>query len=177
MTHRVFFSFYHKEDALRTFDLRHIDVIEGNHAASDSAWEAVIRGRERAIQKWIDDEMEGRDCAIVLIGAETAGRKWINYEIKKAWADHKGLLGIYVHNLADGHGLTGAKGANPFAKWTIGADKKPLTDLVMTYDPVGADSKQVQKYIADNIAGWVDAAVKARTGSPSTAVHDDAASS
>jgi hypothetical protein len=31
--------------------------------------------------------MSGRSVAMVLVGKETAGRKWINYEIGKAWND------------------------------------------------------------------------------------------
>ena len=29
--------------------------------------------------------MNEADCAIVLVGQITAGRKWIEYEIRKAW--------------------------------------------------------------------------------------------
>lgn len=41
-------------------------------------------GGDPAIEAWIDAEMNGRTCAIVLIGNGTANRKWINYEITKA---------------------------------------------------------------------------------------------
>lgn len=56
---------------------------------------------KRAIKKWINDNMDYRSCVVVLVGEETANRYWVKYEIKKAWNDGKGLLGIYIHNLKD----------------------------------------------------------------------------
>ena len=76
-------------------------VVEGNSPVSDNDWETVTGGGETAIKKWIDDQMYGKSCVIVLIGSQTSGRKWIKYEIEKAWDDHRGLLGIYIHNLED----------------------------------------------------------------------------
>ena len=51
------------------------------------------------IESWIDNQMAKRSCVVVLIGENTAGRKWINYEIKKAIELDKGIVGIYIHNL------------------------------------------------------------------------------
>jgi hypothetical protein len=56
---------------------------------------------------------------VVLIGPATAGRKWINYEINKAWTDNKGVVGIHIHNLKDRFGNQSAKGANPFHMFMI----------------------------------------------------------
>ncbi len=46
---------------------------------------------------------------VVLIGQNTAGRKWINYEIRKGWKDKKGMFGIYIHNLEDKDGKQAIK--------------------------------------------------------------------
>ena len=52
---------------------------------------------------------------IVLIGSQTANRKWVNYEIGKAWDDKKGLLGIYIHRLLNQDSTVSTqKGKNPF---------------------------------------------------------------
>ena len=40
---------------------------------------------------WIADEMSGKSCVVVLVGSNTAGRKWINHEIIKGWDDGKEL--------------------------------------------------------------------------------------
>ena len=55
-------------------------VIEGNRPATDNDWEVVKRGGDTAIARWIRDQMKGKSCTIVLVGTNTAGRKWINYE-------------------------------------------------------------------------------------------------
>ena len=33
------------------------------------------------IKEWIADQMKGRTCTVILAGANTANRKWINHEI------------------------------------------------------------------------------------------------
>ena len=96
MARRVFFSFHYKPDNWRASQVRNAGVVEGNNAVADNAWEEITSGGDKAIQKWIDDQLSGRSCAVVLIGRQTANRKWIDYEIKKAWNDKKGLVGIYI---------------------------------------------------------------------------------
>ena len=110
----VFFSFHYKPDSWRAAQVRNIGAIEGNAPASDNDWETVTKGGDRAIRDWINNQMHGKSCAVVLIGTQTAGRKWIKYEIEKAWKDGKGLLGIHIHDLKDQNGEQSSKGGNPF---------------------------------------------------------------
>jgi hypothetical protein len=140
---RVFYSFHYAPDSWRASQVRNIGVIEGNKPASDNDWESITKGGDRAIQKWIDDQLSGRSCTVVLIGCETANRKWIDYEIEKSWKERKGLLGVYIHNLKDSAGLKATKGSDPFAGFTLGQDKKPLSSIVKAYDSPFSDSRQV----------------------------------
>jgi hypothetical protein len=160
MTRKVFYSFHYKPDVFRAAQVRNIGVVEGNPSASDHDWESITNGGEEAIKKWIDDQLLGRSCTIVLIGENTAGRKWIEYEIKKSYDSGKGLLGIYIHRLKDIGGNQANKGKNPFEGFTVG--EKKLTDLVRMYDPPFWDSKEVYKNIHDNISDWIEKAVKDR---------------
>ena len=89
-------------------------LVDGNRPATDNDWETVKRGGDAAIKKWIDGQLDGRSCAVVLIGAETAGRKWINYEIETSWNGGKGVLGIHVHNLKDSNSEAVEEGQQPF---------------------------------------------------------------
>lgn len=107
---RVFFSFHYKADGWRAGQVRNMGMVEGNAAVSDNDWETVTRGGATAIRRWIDGQLHGRSCAVVLIGSHTAGRKWIKYEIEQAWKTKKGLLGIYIHGLQD-RKKTGPQGA------------------------------------------------------------------
>ena len=82
---RTFFSFHYKPDNWRAAKVRNMGVVEGNSPVSDNDWETVTGGGETAIKRWIDGQMYGKSCVIVLIGSQTSGRKWIKYEIEKAW--------------------------------------------------------------------------------------------
>ena len=104
MARKVFFSFHYDPDCWRASQIRNIGALEGNSPVSDNKWEEIKKGGDTAIEKWIGAELSGKSCAIVLIGANTAGRKWINHEIEKGWNDGKGVLGIYIHNLKNREG-------------------------------------------------------------------------
>jgi hypothetical protein len=156
----VFYSFHYKPDSHRAAKVRNIGTITGNTPASDNDWEEIKKGGDAAIKTWINGQLTGRTCAVVLVGAQTAGRKWINYEIKKAWDDGKGVLGIYVHNLTDLWGATTDMGANPFDKFTVGT--QGLASIVKCYNPPYTTSSYVYNHIADNVAGWIEKAIEIR---------------
>ncbi|MBU0949575.1 MAG: TIR domain-containing protein [Gammaproteobacteria bacterium] len=160
MARKCFFSFHYVPDNWRASTIRGIGAIEGNQPALDNDWEKVTKGGDAQIQKWIDSQMEGRTCAIILIGENTAKRKWIDYEIKKAWANKVGVLGIYIHGIKDSSGNISKKGLNPFAHLELGG--KNFSSIVQAYDPIGADSKARYNYIADNIDSWIEKAIGIR---------------
>ena len=159
---QVFYSLHYKQDNWRASQIRNIGVVEGNKPASDNKWEDVKRGGEKAIKKWIDDQLKGRSCTVVLIGEKTAGRKWIKYEIEKSWNDSKGVLGIYIHNLKNLNGEKSNKGKNPFEDFTMKRDDEKLSSIVKAYNPPYTDSKNVYKYISENLSDWIEEAIKIR---------------
>jgi MTH538 TIR-like domain (DUF1863) len=162
MARRVFYSFHYKPDCTRAARIRNMGVVEGNKPASDNDWETVTGGGEKAIQEWIDGQLEGKSCAVVLIGENTAGRKWIKYEIGKAWNTSTGVVGVYVHRLKDLDGDQSKKGDNPFDDFTMKRDDKKLSSIVKAYNPPYTDSKEVYAYINDNLADWIEEAVSIR---------------
>jgi hypothetical protein len=111
--------------------------------------------------------MEGRTCAVVLVGSSTAGRKWINFEIEEAWRRGMGLVGIHIHGLKDPlhwktppfYGVT-TKGANPFTGYNVNGTA--LTEIVRCYDPTGADSKALYAWIEQYLEAAIDEAVATR---------------
>ena len=162
MARRTFYSFHYKPDNWRASQVRNMGVIEGNRPVSDNDWEQIKKGGDKAIQNWIDGQLKGKSCTIVLIGAKTAGRKWIDYEIEKSWNDGKGVLGIYIHNLLDRDRYKSVKGKNPFAHFTIERDGKKLSSIVKAYDPPYASSKYVYNHIKKHLATWVEDAISIR---------------
>lgn len=163
MARRVFYSFHYLPDSWRASQVRNIGVVEGNKPATDNDWETVKKGGDSAIQKWIDDQLNGRSCSVILIGRETAKRKWIDYEIHKSWNEGKGVLGVYIHNLKDAAQKQTTKGANPFAHISMKRDNSSLSSIVKAYDPPYSDSSQVYKHISDNLSSWIEEAVRIRT--------------
>ncbi len=137
-------------------------LIEGNQPARDNDWEQIKRGGGQAIQNWIDSQLKGRSCTIVLVGTQTAGRKWINYEIEKSWNDGKGVIGIHIHNLLDRHGQQSRMGANPFETFTMKRDDAKLSSIVKCYNVNSSDSKAVYNTIKQNIASWIEEAIRIR---------------
>jgi hypothetical protein len=85
-----------------------------NQFLPDSAWQALKTKGDSAVREWISNQMERKTCVVVLIGAETADRPWVKHEIEEGWNDGKGVVGVYIHNLADKNGIQSAMGRNPF---------------------------------------------------------------
>jgi hypothetical protein len=162
MARRVFYSFHYKPDNWRASQVRKIGAIEGNVPASDNDWETITNGGDAAIKKWIDGQLDGRSCAVILVGSNTANRKWINYEIVKAWDAKKGVVGVCIHNLKDASEKQSVKGQNPFDYINIGDTTKKLSSVVKLYDPPFFDSKLVYDHIKNNLATWIDEAAKIR---------------
>ena len=159
MTRQVFYSFHYKNDVMRVSQIRNIGALEDNKPVSANDWEEVKRKGDDNIKRWIDDNMKYRSCVIVLVGEETANRKWVRYEIEKAWKDGKGLLGIYIHNLKDPNTGKCSQGKNPFSSFTLKQSRKPLSDVVKCYNPNSIDA---YGDIKNHLEEWVEEAIKIR---------------
>lgn len=125
MARRVFFSFHYQRDVWRANVVRKSGTFIGTAAAGfhdASLWEEAKRKGDAAVKKLIDDALKNTTVTVVLIGAKTAGRKYINYEIQQSIARGNGLLGIHIHNIEDEDGKTDTKGDVP-AKLSAGGYK------------------------------------------------------
>lgn len=153
---QVFYSFHYDNDVFRVQQIRNIGALEDNKPVSVNEWETIRRGGDSAIEKWIDDNMRYRSCVVVLIGTETSRRPWVKYEIKKAWQDGKGLLGIYVHNLKDPRNGTCHMGANPFDQFSF-KDKEGNKKTIPCKNPSSIDA---YNDIKRNMEAWVEEAIR-----------------
>lgn len=168
---KAFYSFYYADDARRAAQVRNMGVIGGNRPASDNTWEAVVGGGDRAIKEWIADEMYGKSVVIVLIGARTASRRWVKYEIRQGWEAGKGVLGIHIHNLKDPLQGTSPKGTNPFESIVVNARRRTvfglrpsapirLGNVVTAHNPFGL--RGAYSAIQSNLSGWISEAIAIR---------------
>jgi hypothetical protein len=140
---------------MRVQQVRQMGVLEGNAPVSPNVWEEVKRKGDAAIEKWIDDNMKGKSCVVVLIGSQTAQRPWVKYEIKKAWEDRKGLVGIHIHNLKCPNTGKCSKGVDPFELFTFKRNGTVVTPK--TYDPNAYDA---YNDILKNLDAWVAEAIR-----------------
>ena len=106
--------------------------------------------------------MEYRSCTVVLVGSETANRKWVNYEIVKSWDDGMGVVGIHIHGLRDREGYISNRGGNPFDYIGYGGTGKKLSSIVRCYDPQGSNSKERYGWISTYLSDAVEEAIKIR---------------
>ena len=159
--HRVFYSFHYQPDSWRVSIVRNIGALEDNKPVSDNDWEAITKGGDAEIAKWIDGQMKGRSCTVVLVGSHTAGRKWINYEIEKSWKDGMGVVGIHIHRLWDSDCNPSMMGHNPFTS-IYSSTGKELSSIVKCYNPAVSDSPECFDWIKKNLADVVDEANEIR---------------
>lgn len=155
MARQTFFSFRYKKDNWRAGIVRNSWVTQERKASGffDSAdWEEVKKKSDSAIEKWIDDQLYGTSVTVVLIGSDTSGKKWIDYEILASHKRGNGILGIYVHGLKDKDGNTSQKGGNPFDNWTF---KK--NGQIITYPVYDWNINDGYK----NLGDWIEKAAKA----------------
>ena len=159
---QVFYSFNYKPDYWRASQVRNIGAIEGNKTVPDNDWETITRNGDDAIKKWIKNQMKYRSCTVVLVGENTANRKWINYEIIESWNAGMGVVGINIHGIKNQDGYIANQGYNPFDYITYGDNGKKLSSIVKCYNPSGSDSKEKYDWISKYISDAVEEAVKIR---------------
>lgn len=160
MSRHVFYSLHYEADRSRAQLLRSLPGLSANLEAKPSEWATIQRTGDFAFKRWLEQQLRGRSCTVVLIGAQTAARPAIQYEIKRSWELRLGLLGVHIHALKDDKGAQGSKGENPFGQ--LGAH----ASLVQVYDPPENDSKLAYRFIADHIERWVEQAVATRLARP-----------
>jgi hypothetical protein len=115
---RTFFSFHYGQDVWRATNVRNAGKVDATAAAgwSDaSLWEAAKRKGDAEIRRLIDAGLKGTSVTAVLIGADTASRPWVTYEIEKSIERGNGLLGIRIHGIKDQNGKKSRRGPVPEA--------------------------------------------------------------
>jgi len=155
---KVFYSFHYDNDVFRVQQIRNMGALEGNEPVSKNNWETVKNGGKAAIENWIENNMLNKSCVVVLVGEDTHQRKWVKHEIKKAWNDGKGLVGIYIHNLKDPKEGTCTKGTNPFEQIEFNNGEK-LSKYVECYNPKSSDA---YNDIKENLVDWIEEAINNR---------------
>jgi hypothetical protein len=112
----VYFAFHYKSDIWRANQVRNSGLLFGASSvgfADRSLWEKAKTKGRKALENLILDGLEGTSATVVLIGAETADRKWVQFEIKESYERNNALVGVRIHHLADQQGYAARKGRVP----------------------------------------------------------------
>lgn len=155
---KCYVSFDAAHDLWRVQQVRNMGRIEAQPLLDQVAWDGIRRRGDKAIAAWVDDNMRGKECLVVLVGAQTAARKWVTYEIERAWRAGLGVLAIHIHNLKDRDGRRAEKGADPFDGLLV--EGRAVEGRA--YDPPFSESAAVYEYIRNNVGQWISNAVDAR---------------
>lgn len=150
MAKSVFYSFHYDRDCCRVQLVRNINALEGKPVLNVQDWEEVRRQSDQTIKNWIDKQMNYKKAVIVLIGAETAKRTWVQYEIEHALEIKKPLLGIRIHGLASLSDGADKEGPNPFDGYS---------PRIPVFDPTVRKSGKIDtdatyKKLEDNLLDW-----------------------
>lgn len=147
MARTVFTSFHFQRDIWRANVVRNSWVTKGGESNAffdRSLWEEAQKKGDAAIKRMIDKALIGTSVTAVLIGTETADRKYVKYEVQQSVAENKGLFGVYIHKIQNNEKRTDTKGSSPFAGLSG----------IATYDWVNDDGYS-------NFKSWVEKAAKA----------------
>ncbi len=110
MARSVFYSFHYQNDISRVMTVRNRWVTYGNQTLSGiidhAEFEKLQRQGDAAIKRWIDSQLRGTSATVVLIGADTLNRPYVQYEICESLKKGNAIIGVYIHRIKNLQGLT-----------------------------------------------------------------------
>jgi len=122
MARRTFFSFHFENDIWRANQVRNSNVVVGADVAGffdHSEYEDAKRRGDTAVKTMILDHLRYTTVTVVLIGAETAIRPYVQFEIEESVKRKNGLLGIFVDHLKDQYSRTSFRGPTPTVPYGV----------------------------------------------------------
>lgn len=93
-----------------------------------SIWEKKKAINSTAVRNLINDGLHRTSVTAVLIGENTANRRWVNYEIVKSFDKGNGIFGVHLNRIKGKHQIISAKGKNPLERlsFRISVDGKRI---------------------------------------------------
>jgi antiphage defense system Thoeris ThsB-like protein len=122
MARRTFFSFHFENDIWRANQVRNCNVVVGTDVAGffdHSEYEEAKRRGDGVVKSMILNHLQYTTVTVVLIGAETAYRQFVQFEIEESVKRKNGLLGIFIDHLTDQNGRTSWRGPIPAVPYGV----------------------------------------------------------
>jgi len=117
---RTFFSFHFQVDVTRAYVVKNSWVTKDEREDAGFFDASVFESKQRAgddvLKRFLTDALNGTSVTCVLIGGQTAYRKWVRYEVVRSFQRGNGLFGIRIHGIKnlDRPPQLGTYGENPF---------------------------------------------------------------
>lgn len=142
--HKVFVSYHHDndQDAYEEFSRVFHDKYEVIH---DTSLDRTIGSEEPdyVMRRIRQDYIKGSSCTIVLVGEETANRKYIDWEIKATLDREHGLIGVQLPTAR----------ANPNGRISVPARLHDNIEskfaLWLSWSQLTSSTDRLERYIAD----------------------------
>ena len=164
MARRVFFSFHYERDIIRASQVKNSWLTQDRQEAgfwnASLEEEAKIKGDD-VIKRMIDEGLKNTSVTIVLIGAETANRRWVEYEIKQPCAMGHGLLGVYINGLKNFQKQVDHRGRNPLSH--LGYDNYQGSGRRVNLDKIYPTYDYVIDNGYSNLGKWIEEAATVAT--------------
>ncbi len=195
MARRTFFSFHYQHDVSRAWIVRNswvTKVAQGEREDAGffdgSVFEAARVGDEN-LKRFLRDGLSNTTVTCVLVGAHTASRRWVRYEIFRSFMRGNGLLAIRINSIGDLSKQTTAEGRNPFDSlaftindrrvlfrehfstgWAASADVPTMPESDVAYSLGGKTNHTlatlfpIYDWVADrgydNLGAWIEQAAR-----------------
>ena len=159
MARRVYFAFHYQPDISRVNVVRNSWLTQPDRDAAGfydaSLWEESKKKGDEAIKRMINDGLKGTTVTAFLLGAKTAHRPWVKYELEKSWDRKNGLLAVYIHQIKDLDQNTTVAGDNILDLYTVNRNgqRVNLSSIYKTYE-------WKANYGYANFGDWVEATAK-----------------
>lgn len=113
MARKVFFSFHYGNDVSRAMVVRNSGLTKENIADAGFIDHAEFMKLEmkgdKAIKNWIDGQLNGSSVTVVLLGADTLSRPFVQYEIRESYKRGNGIIAVYIDGIKDLNGKTSSR--------------------------------------------------------------------
>lgn len=123
MARRVYFAFHYQNDITRVNVVRNSWLTHKDRESAGffdaSLWEKAKKTGDDAIKRMIQNGLEGTSVTAFLLGAETAQRPWVRYELEESHKRGNGMLAVTIHGIKNFLGQISLPGQNIFDTfWT-----------------------------------------------------------
>src|ERR1019366_2170566 len=133
MARRTFFPFHYKPDVSKAWIVRNSWVTKVAQGQRDDAgffdssvFEAEQRESDDALKGFLRRGLENTTVTCILVGQQTALRRWVRYEIFRSFIRGNGLLAVRINSIASLNSPATLAGSDPFGSLAFWVDKDRL---------------------------------------------------